>query len=152
MEKKIEKINEKINENINEEKMFLQLIEAAKKGRKNAYAPYSGFAVGAAVLGTDGKIYTGCNIENASYGLTVCAERTAMFKMVSEGCPRFRALCVIAGEKPSDSSPCGACRQVMSEFAEDVRTVPVILAGRNGEYEVHTVLELYPEPFMKFEP
>lgn len=135
-----------------EEKKIRQLIDAARAGREMAYAPYSGFAVGAAVLGCDGKVYTGCNIENASYGLTVCAERTAMFKMVSEGCTKFAALCVIAGETPADSTPCGACRQVMSEFAEDVRTVPVILAGRNGEYEVHTVLELYPEPFMKFEP
>ncbi len=130
-----------------------QLIDRAIEGRKKAYAPYSKFRVGAAVLGTDGKIYTGGNIENASYGLTNCAERTAIFKMVSEGCLTFRAIAVVGGDaQPAESGPCGACRQVISEFCEDVNNTPVIEAGLSGAYYMEPVIALYPRPFMKFEP
>ena len=133
------------------QEMINRLIQAAKEGQKNAYVPYSHFKVGAAVLGSDGKIYKGCNIENASFGLTNCAERTAMFKMVSEGCRSFVALAVVGGEEPGDSGPCGACRQVMSEFARDVNTTPVYICGTNGDYYTVPVIDLYPRPFMKFE-
>lgn len=127
------------------------LIAAAFEGQKNAYAPYSHFKVGAAVLGEDGVIYNGCNIENASYGLTNCAERTAIFKMVSTGCKKFLGIAVVAGEQPGPSGPCGACRQVISEFAADVNTTPVISAGKNGKTIIEPVISLYPRPFMKFE-
>ena len=130
-----------------------QLVDRAIEGRKKAYAPYSKFRVGAAVLGADGKIYSGCNIENASFGLTNCAERTAIFKMVSEGCLKFRALAVVGGDdQPAESGPCGACRQVISEFCEDVNNTPIISAGLSGAYYMEPVIALYPRPFMKFEP
>jgi len=138
--------------NISEE-MIKELIACAKDARLKAYAPYSRYKVGAAVLGADGKIYKGCNIENASFGLTNCAERTAIFKMVSEGCMTFKALAVIGGsEAPSGSGPCGACRQVISEFCEDINTTPIILSGQSGEYMIEPAIALYPRPFMKFEP
>ena len=130
-----------------------QLVDRAIEGRKKAYAPYSKFRVGAAVLGADGKIYSGCNIENASFGLTNCAERTAIFKMVSECCLKFRALSVVGGDdQPAESGPCGACRQVISEFCEDVNNTPIISAGLSGAYYMEPVIALYPRPFMKFEP
>ena len=88
-----------------------ELIKLAREARSNAYAPYSQFRVGAAVLGINGKAYTGCNIENASYGMTVCAERVAIFKMVSEGCYKFKALAVVGSEK-EDGAPCLACISV----------------------------------------
>ncbi len=128
------------------------LVNTAIQARENAYAPYSHFKVGAAVLGTDGKVYTGCNIENSSFGLTVCAERTAIFKMVSEGCQSFAALAVAGSEKPGESGPCGACRQVISEFCEDINTTPIIVAGTKGEFFMEEAIKLYPRPFMKFEP
>lgn len=130
-----------------------ELITLAIEARKKAYAPYSKFKVGAAVLGTDGKIYTGCNVENASFGLTNCAERTAIFKMVSEGCQTFNALAVVgASEGPGESGPCGACRQVISEFAADMNETAIINAGQSGEYRMEPAIALYPRPFMKFEP
>ena len=129
------------------------LVKRAIEARKMAYAPYSKYKVGAAVLGSDGKIYGGCNIENASFGLTNCAERTAIFKMVSDGCMTFRALAVVgASEEPAESGPCGACRQVISEFCEDVYKTPIIECGQNGTYYMEPVISFYPRPFMKFEP
>ena len=128
----------------------VQLVKSAIAARKKAYAPYSKFSVGAAVLGTDGKIYTGCNIENVSYGMTMCAERTAIFKMVSEGCRKFSAIAVVAGENATDGAPCGACRQVMGEFAESLEGTEVLLASVNGDYIVETVASLMPYPFVNF--
>ncbi|MBO5204208.1 MAG: cytidine deaminase [Clostridia bacterium] len=96
-----------------------QLIEIAERARKNAYAPYSGFTVGAALLASDGRVFEGCNIENASYTPTCCAERVAIFKAVSEGCRDFRAIAVAGGEGETLRDrcyPCGVCRQVMAEF------------------------------------
>ena len=97
-----------------------QLVELAKKARKNAYAPYSGFEVGAAVLCADGKVFCGCNVENASFSPTCCAERVAIFKAVSEGQRDFTAIAIVggkSGDKTADKCfPCGVCRQVMSEF------------------------------------
>ncbi|MBE6877807.1 MAG: cytidine deaminase [Ruminococcaceae bacterium] len=130
----------------------VQLVESAIRARENAYAPYSKFSVGAAVLGTDGRIYTGCNIENVSYGMTMCAERTALFKMVSEGCKKFSAIAVVAGDNATDGAPCGACRQVMGEFAEDLRETEVLLASLKGDYIVETVASIMPYPFVNFKP
>lgn len=127
-----------------------QLIEAAWKARENSYSPYSRFKVGAAVLGVDGKVYTGCNIENASYGMTVCAERTAIFKMVSEGCPKFAALAVVGGND-GDGAPCLACRQVMTEFCQSWET-PVYVSGPSQVIWTHTMAEICPLPFVAFEP
>jgi len=128
------------------------LVRQAIQARNNAYAPYSKFSVGAAVLGTDGKIYTGCNIENVSYGMTMCAERTALFKMVSEGCTKFAAIAIVAGENATDGAPCGACRQVMGEFADGLENTEVILASLNGNYIVETVASIMPYPFVNFKP
>jgi cytidine deaminase len=93
--------------------MRKKLIEAAKRAQKSSYSPYSRYPVGAAVLAESGRIYTGCNVENASFGLAICAERVAIFKAVSHGEKKLRAVCVVA----KSASPCGACRQVMLEFA-----------------------------------
>ncbi len=100
-----------------------QLIEAATRARQFAYAPYSKYTVGAALLGGDGMIYTGCNVENASFSLTSCAERNALFSALGNGVRRFKAIAVIGGEAGSagedDCMPCGACRQVLAEFCDD---------------------------------
>lgn len=120
-----------------------KLLVCAQAVRERAYAPYSDYQVGAAVLGASGKIYTGCNVENASYGLTVCAERNAIFKAVSEGEHEFDAIAVVT---TNGGSPCGACRQVIFEFMSP--SAPVIVANANldnvGEY---TVGELLPDGF-----
>ena len=120
-----------------------RLIEAARTARERAYVPYSRFPVGAALLTEDGTLYSGCNIENASYGLTNCAERTAIFKAVSDGHTRFTTIAVIA-DTADACSPCGACRQVMSEFGPDAR---VILTNLQGTTLVTTVRELLPGAF-----
>lgn len=127
-----------------------QLIEAAWKAREKSYSPYSRFKVGAAVLGADGKVYTGCNIENASYGMTVCAERTAIFKMVSEGCQKFTALAVVGGND-EDGAPCLACRQVMTEFCQGWDT-PIYVSGPSHTIWIHTMEEICPFPFVAFDP
>ncbi len=126
----------------------LELITLAKQARKSAYAPYSGFLVGAALLCADDTVYTGCNIENAAYTPTNCAERTAFFKAVSEGKRAFSAIAIVAGPRDgqlSTTAPCGVCRQVMMEFCKsDFR----ILLGREGEnYSSHTLEELLPHGF-----
>lgn len=95
-----------------------QLFKKAEEAALNAYAPYSLFRVGAALLGEDGKVYTGCNVENRSYGLGICAERTAVTKAVSEGCLAFTALAISTPDSQSPVGPCGACRQVLSEFMQ----------------------------------
>ena len=122
--------------------MDKELLEAALAARERAYAPYSKFLVGAAVRAESGKIYTGCNIENASYGLTVCAERNALFSAVGAGERKFTALCVV-GDTEEPISPCGACRQVMAEFK-----VPcIILANLKGDVKEYTLVELLPLSF-----
>ena len=125
------------------------LIEKAFEARKKAYCPYSQFMVGAAVLGEDGNIYTGCNIENASYGMTVCAERVAIFNMVSSGCTKFEALAVV-GSNNGDGAPCLACRQVMTEFTKSWDT-PVYVSGPDHIIYEHSVKEICPFPFVVFE-
>lgn len=119
------------------------LIQAARQARQMAYVPYSHFAVGAALLTASGRIFTGCNIENASYGLTNCAERTAIFKAVSEGETQFVTLAIVA-DTDGPVSPCGACRQVMNEFSPDLR---VILSNLRGETTVTTAQALLPGAF-----
>ena len=122
---------------------FRKLIAAAKAAQRNAHAPYSKFRVGAALLTKSGKVYTGVNVENASYGLTNCAERVAVGKAVSEGHRKFQAIAVVA---PSAAlSPCGACRQVLSEFGECV----VICADSRStrRLRIHLLSELLPHSF-----
>lgn len=121
-----------------------ELIELARQAREKAYVPYSGFPVGAALVAEDGTVFTGCNIENASYGLALCAERTAIFKMASEGHHAVRAIAVIA-DTESPVSPCGACRQVLAEFAGN--GVRVILSNLSGDVQVTTVGDLLPGAF-----
>jgi cytidine deaminase len=117
------------------------LVRQAIEARRRAYVPYSSFPVGAALLTRSGKIFTGCNIENASYGLTVCAERVAILKAVSEGETEFEALAVATN---IGGSPCGACRQVMAEFALDM---PVLIADLNGQITPLSVADLLPLAF-----
>ena len=119
-----------------------KLMDCAIKARENAYSPYSHFAVGAALLCEDGTLYEGCNIENASYGLTNCAERTVIFKAVSEGHIKFKALAVVA-DTEGPCAPCGACRQVMAEFK-----IPLIIMGNlMGNIKIVTIEELLPFSF-----
>ncbi len=117
------------------------LVRRAIAARRLAYVPYSKFPVGAALLTRSGKIYTGCNVENASYGLTVCAERVAIWKAISEGETEFVALAVATN---IGGSPCGACRQVMAEFAPDM---PVLIADLSGQATATSVAELLPLAF-----
>jgi cytidine deaminase len=117
------------------------LIAKAMEAREKAYAPYSHFTVGAALLAKSGRVYTGCNVENASYGLSICAERAAVFKAVSEGERDFEAIAVVT---ENGVTPCGACRQVLMEFGEDIQ---VIVADGAGEYRVFSLQELLPEAF-----
>lgn len=120
------------------------LLAAARKAALNAYAPYSHFRVGAALLGEDGRIYTGCNVENASYGLTVCAERSAFFHAIAEGCRRFTAL-ALAAERPVP--PCGACRQVLAELCPP--KMPITLGSLDvaAGCTLTTLGDLFPDPF-----
>ncbi|MED4252854.1 cytidine deaminase [Priestia megaterium] len=121
-----------------------QLIDEAIAASKQAHVPYSHFHVGAALLTTDGKIYRGCNIENASYGLTNCAERTAIFKAVSEGDKQFSAIAVV-GDTDGPISPCGACRQVLAEFCDD--HTQIILANLKGDFVITKINEILPGYF-----
>lgn len=123
-----------------------KLIESAIQAREKAYVPYSKFAVGAALLTKDGKVYQGCNIENASFGLTNCAERTAIFKAISDGSTSFEGLAVVA-DTDGPVSPCGACRQVLVEHcAPDMK---VWLTNLHGEIQETTIRELLPGAFTK---
>lgn len=119
------------------------LIVAALQVRQKAYAPYSGWRFGAALLGASGGIYVGCNVENASYGLTICAERSAVFAAAAGGEQAFLAL-VIAGKSAATSFPCGACRQVLAEFCDDL---PILLVGEDGSRLQTNLSELLPHAF-----
>jgi len=120
-----------------------RLVAAAVEARGRAYAPYSGFAVGAALLSKGGRVFTGCNVENASYGLTMCAERVALFRAAAEGGREFVAIAVACGDSPC--SPCGACRQALYEFAPNLR---VIMADGEGKtWEAAQLGELLPAAF-----
>jgi cytidine deaminase len=119
------------------------LIAAAKLARENAHAHFSKFKVGAALRTASGRIFGGCNVENATYGLTVCAERVAIFKAISEGEKRFKAIAVVT-DTDRLTPPCGACRQLIWEFCGDV---PVVMANLKGKIEVLRMRELFPRPF-----
>ena len=129
------------------------LVKTAIEMTKRAYVPYSHFHVGAALLDKNGKVWTGCNIENATFGATNCAERTAIFKAVSEGVKDFEAIAVAGGPEDSDGKPvledfcppCGICRQVLAEFC--TRDFKIILANGKGEQKLFTLAELLPESF-----
>ena len=126
-----------------------ELMAIAAKAREMAYAPYSGFRVGAALLGKSGKVYTGCNVENASYTPTNCAERTAVFKAVSEGEREFSAIAIVGGmgEQVSDfCAPCGVCRQVLSEFCDKDF---VLVLGSPADYKEYSMAEVFPYSFGK---
>ncbi len=127
-----------------DEKQILQLIEMAIKARENAYAPYSNFKVGAAVLGDNGNIYTGVNVENSSYGLTNCGERTAIFSGITDGMRNIVAIAIV-GDTEDPISPCGACRQVIYEFSLD--STLVILSNLKREYKVWKIGDLLPYGF-----
>jgi cytidine deaminase len=119
------------------------LLQAALAARDRAHAPYSEFFVGAALEDADGRIHTGCNVENASYGLTVCAERVAVAKAVSEGVRKFRRLAIAAGTDPL-TPPCGACRQVLAEFCEDLE---IFLVNPAGKTDMVRLKDLLPRAF-----
>lgn len=119
------------------------LVAAAKLARENAHAKFSDFKVGAALRAASGKVFGGCNVENATYGLTVCAERVAIFKAISEGERRFEAIAVVT-DTDKLTPPCGACRQLIWEFCGDV---PVVMANLKGKVEVQQMRELFPRPF-----
>jgi len=119
------------------------LIAAALAARENAFAPYSRFRVGAAVEDVEGNIYTGCNIENATYGLTVCAERVAVFKAISEGARQFRRVAV-AADTDHLTPPCGACRQILWEFCGDVE---IVMSNPHERVETYRLKDLFPRPF-----
>jgi cytidine deaminase len=122
---------------------YKRLVTIARNARRNSYSPYSKFRVGSALLAKDGKVFTGCNIENSSFGLTICAERTAIFKAVSEGYTRFKAI-AIATDKNEFIAPCGACRQVIADLAGDI---DFIMSNKRGALMVMKVSEMLPFPF-----
>ena len=132
------------------QKDYKELIRSAFQARKRAYTPYSRFQVGAALLAKNGTVYQGCNIENASYGGTVCAERTAAFKAVSEGHTHFEAIAIVGGKKDQPVNdyafPCGICRQVLREFADPEKMTVLVATGVN-DYREFLLSELLPESF-----
>lgn len=127
---------------------YRELIVQARQARLQSYSPYSGFRVGAALLTAAGDVFTGTNVENASFGLSICAERTAVFKAVSSGHTRFTAI-AISADGPTPTPPCGACRQVLMEFAPEMT---VILGGEAGDAEEYLLGDLLTRPFLNFRP
>jgi cytidine deaminase len=117
------------------------LVEGARKVRLNAAAAFSHFLVGSALQATDGRVFTGCNVENATYGLTVCAERVAVFKAISEGCRSFRRVVVVA-DTEAPTPPCGACRQILWEFCGDVEVILANLVEVKGRFQMRDLLPL----------
>ncbi|MCX8095238.1 MAG: cytidine deaminase [Caldisericia bacterium] len=130
---------------IQEKKKIQKLIELAKEASFKAYSPYSKYRVGASLLTKSGKIYTGCNIENASFGATVCAERVAIFKAISEGENDFEMIAIYINDKNQIPSPCGICRQVMMEFSPNL----ILILANENEHKIYKLEELLPYPFSK---
>ena len=129
------------------EKEAVYLLETAKKARQNAYAPYSGYLVGAALLAKNGEVYIGCNVENASFGVTNCAERTALFSAIADGAREFQAIAVVGGTYDNlDETilPCGICCQALSEFC--AQDFPIVLT-KEKSYRIMTLKELFPHAF-----
>ncbi|MCR3921865.1 MAG: cytidine deaminase [Firmicutes bacterium] len=126
--------------------IFTRLLESAREARKRAYVPYSHFAVGAALVTEDGEIISGCNVENISYGLTVCAERVATFTAMAEGKGKIVGLAVVA-DTPEPPTPCGACRQVLMEFAPEMW---ILCGNLRGQQRIFRLQELLPEAFTEF--
>lgn len=122
---------------------YKQLVKAARKAKKFSFSPYSKYRVGAALLTKSGKIYTGCNIENSSYSLTICAERTALFKAISTGERKFLAI-AISVDDLEFATPCGACRQVISDLAGEI---DIILTNGRGKTQIYKTSDLLPHPF-----
>ncbi len=126
--------------------MFSSLVQAAREAAANAYCPYSRYHVGAALLASDGRVFRGCNVENASYGLTLCAERNAITTAIAEGCREFRALAIAGGTPDAPAFPCGACRQVLAEFCGP--DFPVVVAAlEGGDPETIPLADLLPRSF-----
>jgi cytidine deaminase len=123
-----------------------RLIKKAREASKKSYSPYSKFSVGASVLTEENKIFAGCNIENSSYGLSICAERVAIFKAVSEGYFRFKAIAVYCNTSKF-TFPCGACLQVLSEFSKNIKIISI---NKEGKYKIKNLKELLPEMFYFF--
>jgi len=126
-----------------------ELLATAREAQASAYAPYSNFAVGAAVLLSDGMIYRGCNVENASFGLTVCAERVALFHAITDGRMDIAAVAVITSA-PKLCKPCGACRQVIAEFSQADNPIAILSATLSGETMLETITSLLPDTFALF--
>lgn len=126
---------------------YEQLIRQAIEAKEFAYVPYSNFRVGAALLGKNGKVYRGCNIENASYTPTNCAERTAFFSAIAEGVTEFSGIAIV-GDRDQYLAPCGVCRQVMAEFC-DAKEFQIILAKSESDYKVLSLEEVFPYSFTK---
>ena len=127
-----------------------ELVERAFAMHQFSYAPYSKFPVGAALLCEDGTVFTGCNVENASLGLTICAERNACTTMIAQGERRIAAVAIYGGEKGGEAAPCGACRQFMLEFADEALEAPLYFAGRDGSFVISSFREICPYPFRSF--
>ena len=122
---------------------YRKLVRHAQSARKYSYSPYSHFRVGAAILTSDGSVFTGCNVENSSFGLTICAERNAIFKAISEGHTRFTAIAVVSDER-GITTPCGACRQVLMDLAGDI---DLVMKDQGGTIRVLRLHDLLPLPF-----
>jgi cytidine deaminase len=123
-----------------------ELLALARKAQRNAHAPYSGFPVGAAILAADGRVYTGVNVENASIGLSVCAERNAIAKAISEGVTEFVRMAIVT-DAPEPTMPCGVCRQVIWEFSHDL---PIVIEGSGPSRVTTSIRELFPRPFTSY--
>lgn len=132
---------------MSKELIYKELIKKALEAKEFAYCPYSNYKVGAALLTRSGKIYMGCNIENASFGATNCAERTAIFKAVSKGDTDFVAIAIVTSSNDF-AKPCGICRQVIAEFMDD--DAIILCADKDGNYEIYTVGEMIPHAFRSF--
>ncbi len=130
---------------------YTELVTAACAVRSNSHSPYSGFRVGAALLGKSGQVYLGTNVENASFGLSNCAERSAIFRAVSDGEKSFAAI-AICSDGADPTPPCGACRQVLLEFGLDIVVILAGSGGNDGQVKQFTVAELVPEAFITFRP
>ena len=149
MKEKTEKNVGALRNEVSTELPVKEMIDQAFDAMTRAYTPYSGFKVGAALLASDGTLYQGCNIENAAYTPSNCAERTAFFKAVSQGVKDFKAICIVGGKEgiPTGlTAPCGVCRQVMMEFC-DPETFRIILAAGKEEYQIFSLKELLPMGF-----